>query len=390
MIDVIRRGFDGLDVAFEARISHTLSDKLNEAKELAVTKKEPTFFEYNRVRMHVADSGARGGYAFRCDTGPDGATWFFKEPNGNDPWGIRVSVKSLTLALYGLGGARAQIYEFLDGIGVHVSEGAESISRVDYCVDHLMPGFELCPENFVMHARTNRADHTDIEMHRNGTSGRVSSVTIGKMPGRQIIVYDKRKEVIDKRKTFWWKIWNSARDHGGLPLLNPDDKEDAQVWRVELRAGKQHLKNRWGVRKWADLDDKLGDIFKLALNEIRYAIPATDGNRSRWQNHPLWDVVRNEVSGDLFEMECGAEPSVIKEVIRDELRRILNRQYTGLTATYAVVMGISPENADEVPEIIKNDLRRFAMFQPGELEKKMERAKERYVFLETDPVHHVT
>lgn len=174
--------------------------------------------DYRGVRMAVADSGARGGYAFRYDTGPDGATWFFKRPRPGDPWGVRVSVKALALALYGLGGVRARLYGFLEALGIFVPLGAESIGRVDYAVDILAPGFVLEPERFVMHSHATRIDHSEPDpMVRHGTSGRVTSVTVGKMPNRQVIVYDKRKEVIARRKVHWWEIWNACLAHRGEP-----------------------------------------------------------------------------------------------------------------------------------------------------------------------------
>ena len=57
------------------------------------------------------------------------------------------------------------------------------------------------------------------------------------MPGRQIIVYDKRREAIAKRKLFWFKVWNIERD-------DPAQK----VARIEVRAGKKELKDRWHLR----------------------------------------------------------------------------------------------------------------------------------------------
>src|SRR5688500_16451434 len=125
-MEVIYRGFDGLDVAFQGNIPAGLAAKLAEAKDRASAERQDVLIEHNGVKMHVAESGARGGYAFRCDTGPNGATWFFKQPNRSDPWGARVSVKSLALALYGLGGVRARLYAFLDALGIPTS--AEGVS----------------------------------------------------------------------------------------------------------------------------------------------------------------------------------------------------------------------------------------------------------------------
>ncbi len=168
-----------------------------------------------------------------------------------------------------------------------------------------------------MHSHATRADHSEPDpMVRHGTSGRVTSVTVGKMPNRQVIVYDKRKEVIARRKVHWWEIWNAGLAHRGEPPLDPKDREGSQVWRVELRAGKSHLKKRWGGKTWADLDDKLGSLLLKTLAEVRYVTPNSGSNRSRWPVHSIWDLVRGEVGGDLFEMMCPLDPHAIREVLR--------------------------------------------------------------------------
>jgi hypothetical protein len=142
-----------------------------------------------------------------------------------------------------------------------------------------------------------------------GVSGRYSSVTCGKMPGRQVILYEKSREVRQKQKPEWWAHWNAARTRQNLPPL--DGKET--IWRLELRAGKTHLKDRWGIRTWADLDSKLGDLYARTLTDIRYTIPnPTDSERCRWPDHPLWQAARDTIATDLHEMTTGAEPDAVK------------------------------------------------------------------------------
>jgi hypothetical protein len=52
---------------------------------------------------------------------------------------------------------------------------------------------QALPDHFVMHARGSRREHSEVEEIRaHGHPGRVTSVTVGKNPGRQVIVYDKR------------------------------------------------------------------------------------------------------------------------------------------------------------------------------------------------------
>jgi hypothetical protein len=90
--------------------------------------------------------------------------------------------------------------------------GSESISRVDYAVDILLPTFAPVADRFVVTSHTGVMTMLDTDTTRIGSrSQRVTFVTIGSMPRRQVIVYDKRDEVIAKHKVHWWEIWNAGR-----------------------------------------------------------------------------------------------------------------------------------------------------------------------------------
>ncbi len=150
------------------------------------------------------------------------------------------------------GGGKTSLLEHIarqKGVGVRYGPRQVSIGRTGFCVDILAPEFELTPENFVIHSHTNRADHLTPEDHTrsNGKSWRFTSVTVGKMPGRQVTIYDKRLEVTDKRKPIWWELWNANLNSEGLPPLDPKDRSESQIWRVEVRAGKRIMKDRWGI-----------------------------------------------------------------------------------------------------------------------------------------------
>ncbi|MFD2138213.1 hypothetical protein ACFSLT_28580 [Novosphingobium resinovorum] len=311
MIELLYRGFDGLDVSFQAQIPAALSQALEAAKAEAQKFRSAMPFEWNGVHMTIAESGARNGYAFVASTGDFGATWFFKKPNIYDPWGVRVSCSSFLLATKGLGGARAEIYAVLDALGIVVPPGGESIGRVDYALDFLAPGFVLSSEHFIMPSNTGWKLHADAqEFNENGKSGRVSSVTVGKMPRRQIIVYDKRAEIIAKRKLAWWEIWDANRVACGLEPLIRDDPRSHAVWRVEIRAGKHHLKEEWKITKWSNLHDHFGDLVAETLRKVRHVSPNGDSNRSRWPESALWQAVRAEVEHDLLEMRSNASRTV--------------------------------------------------------------------------------
>jgi hypothetical protein len=219
-----------------------------------------------------------------------------------------------------------------------------------------------------MHSNANRADHIEEpEVTCNGRSGRVTSVTVGKMPGRQVIVYDKRAEVIAKRKVGWWEIWNAARSKAGLPPLNPESVSESRVWRVELRAGKHHLKERWNIRTWGDLDARFGDMIAATLDAVRYAEPTGDSHRARWPPSKLWKLVRLECESDLFEMRNWADPELVKRVQRSAHDRMLAGQMAGLLTNRAALNGITA-----------GELATFAVSKGQEMAHEIRRARSRF------------
>jgi hypothetical protein len=228
-MQVVHKGFDGLDIAIQGNVDDAVFEEFRAAKEIAQERREDILLCRNGVAMHVAPAGARG-YEIRLSTGPLGAIWMIKRPKARDPWGIFVSFRSLGLAVGGLHAAQRQLAEVLDALGVVISPLAHSINRVDFAVDLFAPEFVLDPDHFVMHSSTRKAAHLDGERLRiDGTSGRVTGVTVGGMPRRQITVYDKRLEVIQQKKSAWWEIWNANRQRGGLPPMDPAERGLSQV-----------------------------------------------------------------------------------------------------------------------------------------------------------------
>ncbi len=379
--------FDNLDVTFRGCIPQAMVERLEQAKVEATDTRAAVLLEWQGEAMHVAESGAKGGYAFRCDTGPTGAIWFFSRNQNPKNWNIRVSNHANSLASLGLGGVRAEMYRFLSAISATVQDA--SISRVDYCLDFLASDIEVAtgdafmldPTAFVMHSHTSRADHDDdggIAMH--GVSGRYTSITCGKMPGRQVILYEKSREVRQKQKVEWWSHWNAARTRQNLPPLGGKER----VWRLELRAGKDHLKDRWGITKWDHLDTKIADLYAHALADIRYTIPNTsDSERCRWPDHPLWAAARHTVDDDLFEMTTGAEPGVIKEVKRKQQQQVLIAQMQGLAAAYSVAADL-PADPDMISEAAAKAIRSHIRNDPDRFEASRQKAARRCRFVDDE------
>lgn len=377
-MELLYRGFDGLDVSFKGHIPHCLAEEFEKAKAEAAKLRHPSHVRWNGIAFNVSDTGARGGYAFKASTGQFGATWFFKRYSRSDPWGIRVSCNSFFLATSGLGQARTEIYRTLEALGVTLAEQAESIGRVDYCMDFLIPDFELAPDNFVMHSKASRRDEEDpFEKTTNGRSGRVTSVTVGRMPGRQIIVYDKRTEVIARHKPGWWEIWDAQRIKRDCAILDRTNRNANPIWRVEIRAGKRHLKDRWAITTWSDLDARFGDLVVSAIGEIRYCAPSSDNNRARWPKSALWQHVHQAVLEDLFEMTNCADPDLVRQVQIDALNRLLFRQITGSLVTMAGIRGVEINELAAFVARTSEDISAEIELRYEEYHAKLNRAKTR-------------
>lgn len=203
------------------------------------------------------------------------------------------------------------------------------------------------------------------------------------MPGRQIILYDKRREVIDRRKTIWWDIWNANLARDGLPPLNPRTARKARSGGSRCAAGKDHLKDRWQIRQWAEFDALFGDVVARTLAQVRYSQPdPTDSNRARWPNHPIWDMAAAECEGDLTEMRSHVDPDSVRYVHRAEHIRLIMAQLTGNATTLAALEGVpEPELSDHM-ERLGARLADAIRADPERAANKLTEAKARYRFTE--------
>ena len=381
---LIRAGFDGLDISYPLIISEALAEKI--AKGRAVAEDNSThvqgMFMHNGVRMHVAPTGARGGYAYRCDSGfggSKGEIWFFKHPNGRkDDWGVRVSCKALHLAVYGLSATRARLESVLEKLGLDYVQGSESIGRVDVAFDVLIAGLEPDRAQFVAHSRARVQEISDTLMQVVGRSGRVESVTIGKNPNRQVVLYDKRAEVLATNKPYWWPIWDAALAAQGLPPLDPQDRAASSVWRVELRAYKRHLKDTWGVTTWGHLRDALPAILQTALNEVRFTMPTSDSNRARWPDHPLWDLVRHAAAGDLSDLACMVDPAQIDALMKAERDDMLAKQIAGCMLSRAALNGVSEDRLGAYAMACADQIMRDWQGKPEQTRERLAQARVKY------------
>jgi len=369
-------GMDGLDVAFQGALGQRELNALEDAKERARAQSGPVVLELGpgRVKVQVMPVGRKEGFAFTLDTGPDGELIWVKRSIDLQQWNLFVSVRSAALATLGYERVKNRLLARLNGMGARIL--SESINRVDVAVDFLAPGFQLDPAQFVAHPRCRRRQWGAMEETPgeeclvNWHARAVSSVTIGAMPNRQVIVYDKRREAIDKRKLHWFEIW-------GIPK---DDKR-LKVWRIEVRAGKNYLLD-FGLRTFDDLDRMCGDILRVATEQVRM-LDAEDENPnvSRRRAAEIWNQARQAFLDVLAAPEEHVGPSKVRLLKRSEAWNCYVGMIGGMAASIAAAMGVQDDDPEAAAAIAYSAMRACFLNDPERYKRALKRARDRLVFI---------
>lgn len=338
--EIIYSGYDGLDLSYRTFLPDHILHILSAAKSEASKTHRSVAAHIGGVECVVSSSGAVGGYQFNVDTGPLGVTWLIKDAERSDPWGCRASIKSLPLALFGAEEMKRRCDEFLLALGAQLRPMDCRVSRVDFAIDMVLPGFTLEPNNFVCHSKSKKTDYRQIETTRAGDV--ISGIRIGKMPNLQLAVYDKRQDIIAKKKAYWWDIWSQ---HAGREIAH-----DQIVWRFELRAGRKAIDSYFNSTSWELISHCFGNLFRNIASRIRMVQPCSDTNRSRWPDDKIWTACRELIAAIPPHSPTALDPKAILERLEDERRIQLANQYFGLETSLAASVGY---DADEFNEFLK-------------------------------------
>ncbi|MBB3063962.1 hypothetical protein [Limibacillus halophilus] len=335
MYHLLYAGFDTLDVAFAGALPIEALEELEQAHLKAQESQEDSLLTLGpgKLDMHVKGYGSKGGYAYVMDTGPTGIIWKVKKNNDTHQWNLFASPRATLLLSHGYQGTRYKLYAELEAMGAKVTN--HSINRVDFAMDFRTKGFELHQDQFVAHSHTKVSPHWGEKQDYKDRSQpsavlrgrRLESVTIGKQPGRQIIVYDKRREATEKQKYFWFKAWGEDRH-------NPD----LEVWRVEVRAGKKELKDKYLIRTFHDFETAIGDVIVNSLDEVRYLDDwQSDSNVTRQALHPLWTAAQEVANRNLLALRAGLTPGQVKAYELDLARE----RYAAMAYSGALGLAVS-------------------------------------------------
>jgi hypothetical protein len=286
-MQLIRAGVDSLYIAMYGTLPTDLLAQLAEAKARAAkdNREAPVVFADSGIKALVQSTGQTGGYAFVFDTGPLGARFACKEKSDRLYWNLFVKPHATAFLTLGFGSVVNGIIDTLTALGARVTE--TSLNRIDYALDIRADDFVLDIERFIAHAkRSARWGETDTCRPSAVLSGRhLESVTVGKMPGRQVILYDKTAEVRAKQSFHWLEAWQ----------IEPEDYQ-ARVWRLELRLGRRELKMVRRLRTLGDLATGLRPALCDLMQQVRYvAAGEIDTNVSRRRSDPIWHLARNHI-----------------------------------------------------------------------------------------------
>jgi hypothetical protein len=324
-----------------------------------------------------------GGMAFSAHTGEYGAEWFFLDPENrpkNNP-GVTVDFRAFLLATGGLRAAQSDFEDGMAALGIPYVETQLRVSRVDFAVDILAPWFEPQHEALVLPPGTRHRQFREADTSQTyGTGAKVTGLVAGSVSNRQLAIYDKRAEIITKRKMGWLEIWNHTREQNGKPPLDLSDPDQSRVWRFEARMGSKRLRRHWAIRSWFDLDAMIGDAYAEFLKEIRYTIPTADRNRSRWPKHELWHTVESVFASDLHNHRSGVVPSKAKDANREEHKRMLASQTLGLMVSSAVANKIKPDEFEAFVLRHAHLLIEASRAHPLSVEERMGKSASKYLF----------
>ena len=381
-MEYMHRGVDGLDISYPVHIPEEYVELLLDAQNVAASKgkKQTHEIEINGVKLWIRPKGHSGGYAFSCTTGFFGENLYLKMPNGNDPWGLKVSVNALPLATKGLHYARTELEKKLLRLGMKVKPGDESISRIDVAVDLLVYDLNIRREHIVVPSRVNVTCYSD-EVQLNGTPTKVTSVRVGSNPNRQVVIYDKQKEITETGKPYWWAIWDIRRQLVGLPPLDREKLGGARIWRTEIRFYKKYLTERMKIKTFNQLIERLPYLTRLIMRDFRLVVPSTDKNRSRWPNNPYWDRASDELLEEVLQIEPFDLTEEIREMSLGERFSSGSKQVLGLFYYLAAIRGVDERDFSQFVHSQTRELVRVASEEAGLIEDRIERARTRLMDL---------
>lgn len=296
-----------------------------------------------QIKVYVQPHGRKGGYAFVLHQGPADPVICIKNNASRNEWNFFVDMGAAccltTPALELVGLAKRTLL----GIGAHLV--AVHVNRIDIAFDVGTDSFDLNAQSFItparMKARAMKPEHkAELVGVETATvcSGNYQSVTAGLMPSRQVITYDKLREIQDRGKLFWHKVWKRNGEH-----------DWRQVWRVEVRAGRDALSRLVPVKTTDAVFALLPNYLSDSLQKIRYVSDrSSHSNVSRTTTHPLWELVQDSAADVLQSSKPPLLHEDILRAIRERRLKMAVDQSIGNAVSAHTLSGLDQPLDDQV------------------------------------------
>lgn len=270
---VLRVGVDSLYLSYPGRLSQTWDTKLRNLKYDAQSS-DPEEVAKAQVSIgdqlfEVQDKGSRR-YAFVLLDNCFRVQIASREATSLPLAHVQVSSELLTLQGYVEAERRAR---FIVGTFGLVS-GPAKVSRVDLCADvETTYPMDSWPASAWV-TRAHRIDPHYVQGHFSGWS-------IGSGGTLVCRLYDKTLELERKPREYLTALWCESGWDG-----------QRKVWRLEFQFRREVLKEL-GISSPDELPAALGGLWTYATTQwLRLTLPsADDQTRSRWDTHPLWQVL---------------------------------------------------------------------------------------------------
>lgn len=165
------------------------------------------------------------------------------------------------------------------------------------------------------------------------------------------------------------KVWEQE---GYYPA---DEKRLSDIWRLEIRYGKEFLKNRQ-IDTFEDFCKEIKKLLTEALFQKRISVENEDSNTRRRPMHPLWAKAWEEAGREVKMLPIGKTLTASG----DEMFEILRTQAAGVLRSMAVLKIGDCDETDM--EVMAQRARHLGADDPDH-EKKVEKLKERYRFMNT-------
>ena len=71
--------------------------------------------------------------------------------------------------------------------------------------------FEPQSQNFIAHQRCKKHGYHEKELvdgYSTSNGDKTNTVRVGTMPGKQVTIYNKPKEITSNSKEYWWEIYH--------------------------------------------------------------------------------------------------------------------------------------------------------------------------------------